>query len=310
MNTQSDAMHESSVESQAIAPALVISPARRMYWSVRRELWENRSIYLAPLAVAAVFLFGFLISLSTLPDRVRALSGLDPAKQRAAIEHPYIVAEGLIMVTAFVVALYYCLEALHGERRDRSILFWKSLPVSDLTTVFSKASILVILQLLAFAVTVAMQLIMLLLSTAVLAGSGLSAAPLWREVAFFPRSWGLLYHLLTVHTLWYAPMYAWLLLVSAWARRAAFVWAVLPPLAVAVVEKIAFNTSHFAEWVGYRFSGPQAYAVIVPGGMTMDPMMSLGLGSFLSTPGLWTGLIVAAAFLAGAVRLRRDRGPI
>jgi ABC-2 type transport system permease protein len=309
MNTQSNTVHESPLATQVAAPA-VISPARLMYWSVRRELWENRSIYLAPLGVAAVFLFGFLISLVGLPHRMRALSALDPAKQHAAIQQPYIVAEGLIMVTAFIVAIYYCLEALHGERRDRSILFWKSLPVSDLTTVLSKASILVILQLLAFAITAGTQLIMLLLGSAVLVGNGMSTAALWKEVAFFPGSLGLLYHLVTVHTLWYAPIYAWLLLVSAWARRAAFVWAVLPPLAIAVVEKIAFNTSHFAEWVGYRFSGPQHYAFIVPGGMAMDPMASLGLGEFLSTPGLWTGLIVAAAFLAGAVRLRRYRGPV
>ena len=59
--------------------------------------------------------------------------------------------------------MFYCLDALYGERRDRSILFWKSLPVSDLTTVLSKASIpIVVLPLLTFAVTVATQLIMLL----------------------------------------------------------------------------------------------------------------------------------------------------
>ena len=310
MNTQSNTMHESPLESQTIAPAAVISPARRMHWAVQRELWENRWIYIAPLAVAAVFLVGFLISLVTLPHRMRALSALDPAKQQAAIEQPYLVAEGLIMTTAFIIAIFYCLEALHGERRDRSILFWKSLPVSDLTTVLAKASIPLLLQGLAFAITVAAQWIMLLLSTAVLAGSGLSAAPQWTQLSLFQRWLGLGYHLLTVHALWYAPIYAWLLLISAWARRAAFIWAVLPPLAIGVVEKIAFNTSHFADWVGYRFSGPQPVGLKMPSGMTMDPMMSLGLGNFLSTPGLWTGLIVAAAFLAGAVRLRRYRGPI
>ena len=68
MNTQSNAMPESPLESQVIAPA-VISATRRMYWSVRRELWENRSIYIAPLAVAALILFGFLISMIHLPAK-------------------------------------------------------------------------------------------------------------------------------------------------------------------------------------------------------------------------------------------------
>src|SRR5437016_3381692 len=125
MSTHSHAMPESPVESQVGAPA-VISATRPMYWSVRRELWENRSIYVAPLAVAAVFLFGFLISLMALPHKIRDLSALDPAEQRAAIEVPYEMAAGLIMGAAVIVGLFYSLDALYGERRDRSILFWKS----------------------------------------------------------------------------------------------------------------------------------------------------------------------------------------
>ena len=93
------------------------------------------------------------------------------------------------MLTTFVVGVFYCLDALHGERRDRSILFWKSLPVSDLTTVLSKASIpLVVLPLLTFAITVVTQWIMLLLSSAVLLGSGLSVATLWTQLSLFQMS--------------------------------------------------------------------------------------------------------------------------
>ena len=104
------------------------------------------------------------------------------------------------MATTFIVGIFYCLDALHGERRDRSILFWKSLPVSDLTTVLSKASIpLVVLPLLTFAITVATQWIMLLLSSAVLLASGLSVATLWTQLPLFQMSLMLLYHLVTVH---------------------------------------------------------------------------------------------------------------
>jgi len=309
MNTQSNAIPESPLESQVIAPA-VISATRRMYWSVRRELWESRSIYIAPLAVAAVILFGFLISTIGLPHKMRALSALDPMQQHELIEQPYSFAALLIMGTTFIVGVFYCLDALHGERRDRSVLFWKSLPVSDLTTVLSKASIpLVVLPLLTFAITVATQLIMLLLSIAVLLGSGLSVATLWTQLSLFQMSLMLLYHLLTVHALWYAPIFGWLLLVSGWARRAAFLWAVLPVLAIGVVEKIAFNTSHFAALLGSRVGGGAEAVAFAPGSV-LDPMTQLTLGKFLSSPGLWIGLAVAAAFLAAAVRLRRYQGPI
>src|SRR5437660_9233247 len=139
------------------------------YWSMRRELWENRSIYIAPLIVAAVVLFGFLVSTIGMPERRRAVLLLDPAKQRALIGQPYDVAAMMLIFTAFIVGVFYCLDALHGERRDRSILFWKSLPVSDVTTVLSKASVpLVILPLTIFGIIVLVQFLMLLWSSAIL----------------------------------------------------------------------------------------------------------------------------------------------
>src|SRR2546423_1813263 len=202
-----------------------------------------------------LLLLGFLISAINLPHSMRAVLALDPALQRAAIEKPYDIAAILTMLTAFIVGVFYCLDALHGERRDRSILFWKSLPVSDLTTVLSKASIpLVVLPVLVFAIIVATQLIMLLVATAVLLGNGVSAATLWSQLPLIQMSLALLYGL-TVIALWHAPIYGWLLLVSGWARRTTFLWAGLPPLALCVVEKIAFNTSYFASLLKYRLIG-------------------------------------------------------
>jgi ABC-2 type transport system permease protein len=302
MNTQLNAVAE-SFGSQRISAE---RPATQLLlWSVRRELWENRSIYIAPLAVSVVMLFGFLIA------TIGHAMSMDPARRAAALAEPNNFAALVIMGTAFIVGVFYSLEALHGERRDRSILFWKSLPVSDLTTVLSKAIIpLVILPLVSFALTVATQWIMLLLSTAVLLGSGLSIAPLWAHMPFFQMWLMLLYHLVAVHVLWYAPMYGWLLLVSGWARRAAFLWAALPWLAIGVVEKIAFNTTHFASWVGYRFSGDAAGGSFMGDNGAMDPLMHLTPGKFLITPGLWIGLAFFATCIVATARLRRCQGPI
>jgi len=114
MNTQSNAVPESLLGSQGIAPA-AMSATRPMYWSVRRELWENRSIYIAPLAVASITLFGFLIA-----TMGRAMSEANLAQQRVVLEEPFQFAMGVIMTTAFIVGIFYSLDALHGERRDRS----------------------------------------------------------------------------------------------------------------------------------------------------------------------------------------------
>jgi ABC-2 type transport system permease protein len=309
MNTQSSAMPATSTESQAMAP-VAISETRRLYWSIRREMWESRSIYIAPLAMAAIFLLGFLLSLFHLPAKMREALTLDAAQQHRLIEQPYDYVALLVMGTAFVVGLIYSLEALHGERRDRSILFWKSLPVSDLTAVLSKASIpIVILPLMSFGITVAVQFVMLLLSTVVLGAAGVDVGPLWREVAFFSSAPLLLYHLVTVHMLWYAPIYGWLLLVSSWARRMVFVWAALPIVAIGVVEKIAFGTSNIVASLMNRLNGgPEAE--MVQGRFPMDPQTHLTPGHFLISGSLWIGLALTAAFLAGAVRMRRHRGPI
>jgi len=309
MNTPSNVPPAPPLESRVAAPPIKAANDL-MYWSIRRELWENRSLTIAPLAVAAFALFILLMTAFGLPHKMRNLPTLEAPKRHAAVVSPFTVAPTVIMVTTILVGIFYSLDALYGERRDRSILFWKSLPVSDTTTVLSKTTIpVVVLPLLAFAITVATQVAMLLLSSAVLLGSGMSAGTLWSHLPLF-HMWRILFlHLVAGHGLWYAPIYGWLLLVSAWARRAPFLWAGLPLLAIGAVEKIAFNTSYFAAILQHRMlGGPSASGSTT--GMSMDAMTPYTLGELLGSPGLWIGLAIAAAFLAGAVRLRRYRGPI
>jgi ABC-2 type transport system permease protein len=304
MNTQSNAMQESSLGSQGIAP---FSATRPFFWSVRREFWENRLIYLVPLAAAAIFLVGFLINLVSLRYHMHGVWFLDPAQQRRALGLPHEMSAALIMGTAMIVGIFYSLDALYGERRDRSILFWKSLPVSDLTAVLSKMTIpLVIIPVLSYAVAIVTQFIMLLLSSVVLLGSGASIATLWIQEPFLRQSLTLFYHMLTVHGLWYAPLYGWLFLVSAWAPRAPLIWAVLPPFVICGVEKIAFNTTYFLSLLKVRLTGPPDPEMP----RNADFMSTLIPHHFFSQPGLWIGLAIAAAFLAATVRLRRYRSPI
>jgi ABC-2 type transport system permease protein len=281
---------------------------RRLYWEVRRELWESRSVYLVPVAVAALIVVGFGLGLVHLPDRLRAAAALDALHRQAALERPYVMAALLLMFATVVVGIFYCLEALYGERRDRGILFWKSLPVSDTTAVLAKASVpILILPLLTFVVTVATQAIMLFLASARLIGTGLSP---WSQLSFGQMSTILLLHLVLVHGLWYAPFWAWLLLVSAWSRRAPFLWATLPPLAVGIVEKIAFDTSNFVTFLGHRLMGVPRATGSAGEPTTMASIMPGSPGEFLASPGLWLGLALTAALLWAAVRLRRHRGPV
>ena len=284
-----------------------------MYWSVRRELWESKSIYIAPIAAAALSAIACSVSALRLPERLRAAAPLDPGQQVGIIEGPFDLAGLLIMGVTFLVALFYSLDALHGERRDRSILFWKSLPVSDLTTVLAKASIpMLLLPVLTFGVTCVTQAVVLMVSRAALAGSGVHAEAAWDHFSFWHMEGMLLYHLIGIHGLWYAPFYGWLILVSAWAKRLPILWATLPPIALGLFEKIAFNTSYFAALIGAHFdsSPARSNSAIGASAMSMDALTSPSPSEFLTSLGLWVGLMLTALFLAMAVRLRRQRGPI
>jgi ABC-2 type transport system permease protein len=309
MNTQSNCMSE-CFEAPVIAPS-AMSATRPLYWSIRREVWENRSVYVAPLAVAAVLLLAFLIA-----SIGKAVVTPDPAGKVAVLSEPISFAATLLMLTTFIVGAIYCLDALHGEGRDRSILFWKSLPISDLTTVLSKASIpLVVLPLLCFVIVLATQVVMLELSTLVLVISGIRPATLWAGLPLFQMEVVLLYSL-TVLALQYAPLYCWLLLISGWARRATILWAVLPPLAIGVGENITFHTSYFGSLLKDRLFGfaADAFDFKAQGHVLTGPqfisLTQLTPGKVLGSPGLWIGLGLAAVFLAAAARLRRYREPI
>jgi ABC-2 type transport system permease protein len=296
----------------AAEPTAKTRDVRPFYWSVRREIWENRSIYLGPLLFAGFVLLGLCFRLHDLPERRRAALLLEPAKAKGAIEMPYDAAIGMLVVAAFLIGAFYCLDALYGERRERSILFWKSLPVSDLTTVLSKIAIpLVVLPIICMVLSLCVHLMWLLVSSIVLLIGGVSPATTFAHVPLFQLWIAMIYSWLAV-VLWHAPIYAWLLLVSSWARKAPFLWAVLPFVAMGIFERVAFGSQYVTSFVRYRVVGwfYQAMVVTPHGTSTADPLADLTPGRFLATPGLWLGLLFAAACLFGAVRLRRYRGPV
>ena len=314
MTTPPNPIPENPAEGQA-SPAALMSATRPFYWSVRREVWENRSIYIAPLAAAGLAMFGFFIGLFWLP-RGHMQGHESSAHDFLMMVMPYGHTAWLLLIAAFVVGVFYSLDALYGERRDRSILFWKSLPVSDLTAVLSKASIpLVVLPALVFVIGVATNLVMFLISTAVLLLSGINPLTLWRELPLVQVELVLLYGVIVL-ALGQAPLFAGLLLISGWARRTAFLWAILPPLAICFFEKLVFRTMHFAHLLVYLVTGgaTNAFSFRTPSGTPVDPhfipLAQITPGRFLSSPGLWIGLAFAAVFLAAAVRLRRYREPI
>ena len=308
MTSPSDAIDEPVVAPQDAAATF--SRKRLFYWSVRRELWENRSVYLAPLVMAGFGLVGVLLSTITLPHYLRAIA--DGTAKAGKLMGPYSFLAFSVMLIGFFVAAFYSLGALHGERRDRSILFWKSLPVSDLVTVLSKAAIpMAVVPVVTFAIIFAAQSFVALWSTLVSLVNGISPTVLWSHLDL-TTMWVVLPYGLIVNALWQAPVFAWFILVSGWARRTPILWAVGPFAAPALVEAGAHRTSHIGQFIGERVFGgfAEAYSIKGDGGDTIHYISQLNPARTFSLPDLWLGLAAAAAMLTAAVWLRRRREPI
>ena len=308
MNTQSHAVSGSAVEAQKVA-FLKVPALRPLYWSIRREFWEHRWLYVAPIVIAGVALLAFIFG-ATAGIWIKRLS-LNHPNHLADPQGPYDIVSGLMMGVVILGGVFYSAEALQGERRDRSILFWKAMPVSDTTTVLAKASIpLIFLPLIAIGVAIATHILMLLVSSIILTASGQGAGTMWAHLSVF-RMWMLMsYHILTNHALWPFPIYCYLLLVSAWSRRAPLLWAALPIVAISGVEKLVTRTSHFLTMLGSRLIGDAPTIVHSHADMfPTNPMTHLTMGTFLASSGLWLGLLVSAIFLIAAIRVRRYQGP-
>jgi len=113
-------------------------------------------------------------------------------------------------------------------------------------------------------------------------------------------------------TLWHAPTYGYLLLVSAWANRATLLWAAIPLFSIAILERIVFHTSYFHRWIRYRVIGGVQMAFDTHGANhgAMLRLSQITPGRLLLSPGLWTGLVFVVAMVFAVVRMRRYREPI
>ncbi len=290
----------------SVETAKTVNAPRPFYWSIRRELWEHRSILFAPATVAAAII---VVAIARINYFTLLIENGYKGPNLAILM--FLVAASLVIITATLTGIFYSLDALLSERRDRSVLFWKSLPVSDRTTVLSKAIIpMAVLPAVAFAVTLAMHILLVLVLSVGLLIFRQPLSSLWSQLPFFQIQAFVLYVIVTC-TLWFAPIYGWLLLVSSISRRAALVWAVVPLVAAVGLERFAFRSEYVGRWLLYRLAGGvQAafhYATQQHGEIGLKDATPV---FYLASPGLWMGLAAFAIFVFLCIRIRRFQGPI
>lgn len=308
------------------APAAAPRPVRPFYWSVRRELWENRSLFIAPLVVGALAVLALLARAVFQPLDFQAFAAVTPEQLGGLAAFFYAAIAWALSFVMHITVFFYLLDALQGERKDRSVLFWKSMPVSDTTTVLSKLfTALIVSGAIVVVVSIVTVLAMLLVLSVLMLIGGANPLPLWGNLQLVQMIAAVIYWQMIAIVLWYAPVAAWLLLVSAWAKRITILWAALPPLAVAVVERVVLNTHHVQDMLNYRLNDPVVAAFMKNSrghGLTIGSEGVHGTGlpdhvaqtldpvAFFSNPWLWVGLVVAAGLVAAAIWMRRYREPL
>jgi ABC-2 type transport system permease protein len=283
-------------------------------WLVRREFWENRAIWIQPLVIAAALtlaaLFGKvdIAELST-PDQAHVVGSLA------------LFAFGIVFfVSMNIYSTWYLIDCLHADRKDRSILFWKSLPISDTATVLSKlfTGLIAIPLVFFLAADVCTLLIAFIISVRARSTFG---ASLWQPDLWLQLQ-ALWLYLIVTTAIWYLPIAGYFLAVSAWAKRAVMLWTILPPLALYLLERWFFGTNvvwallrdRTLDYLPVAFndaSGHGAWITTQIDNNTITMPSSVWRlvdpAGFVSSPATWVGIVVGIAFIVAAIQFRQRR---
>jgi ABC-2 type transport system permease protein len=291
------------------------------YTLIRREFWEHRSLWMAPLAVTGLLLLGALFTHGAMQiDPNDTGEWLDPQIRTLV----FSLAQWGLTIPHYLVMLlvlnFYLLDCLYAERKDRSILFWKSLPVSDGVTVASKMFVGCIVVPLG---TYALALVTDLLFTAIWdLRAVLAHSPglvLWDTTAFL-KTQALMFLGLVISILWYAPFLGVFVLASAWVRRNVLMWVTVVPLLVIIFERVAFGTHRISDFLAYRGDG--IWGDLHLESVVLGSLTGVGRAAIAALPtiydrvriapaftniDLWLGILFTVACAYAAARIRRYR---
>ena len=297
---------------------------------LRREIWEHRSIWITPAAVTtittllaiamviAVAAFGEIfnpdiekIADATLPEPVR----------RAALAGFLLGNTSVFLIAMWFLAIFYCLDAMYAERKDKSILFWRSLPITDAETVISKLlTVFIAIPVATLAAVIVSHLLNLIIVSIWLAGEGANPMRfIWGAVPLFD-TWAAVTTLLLATPIWMAPLLGWFLFISAWAKRGPLLRATLPIAILPILEYILFKSWTLGEAILTRLSifMMPIFDLRLNHGFDEDDLQAmlsenislvswLDYSRFLTSFEVWAGLFVCGLFATAAIYMRRYR---
>jgi ABC-2 type transport system permease protein len=309
----------------------------RMLALIRREYWENKgALRTTPLVIGGIYIALMLMSffttaqidaeLYTTKDMLRKVIAETTPEMRGEIMYQILLGSSVLFTVALnFVVFFYLLGSLFDDRKDRSILFWKSLPASDTLTIGSKLlTAMVLAPLTFFVVLIVTHVLMAAIGSIMILAVDGNPWEVFISVVNPFRAWGLIAASWMANAVWSLPLYGWLLLVSAFAPRVPLLFATLPPLVfsvlqtwieflrtftlknnvVGIIKDWFFNTP--AILTAEVEDGQGRIALGVPLTSDFDHAVTLAnMFDRLFSAQMLGGLVIAAVFLAGALWLRR-----
>ncbi|MDH5499815.1 MAG: hypothetical protein OEY72_01785, partial [Gammaproteobacteria bacterium] len=274
---------------------------------LKRELWEHRAIYVTPLVIAlviavmsvtgqvAISAFDQVVDLAIL-----GASNLGEAERKHAITVLMISVSVLFVFAMWILTIFYTLDCLYAERKDKSILFWRSMPVTDAETVISKLiTSLLVIPLVTFVVLAITQIVVLTISSIWVSIRGADAGHLIWAAAPLTENWTATLIFLLALPLWLSPFIGWFLLVSAYTKRSALLVGFLPIILLPMFEKMLVGTKMFSTAIFVRsgqmplFHGLDTFGLWddnseqlnALGRSGLSLLSMIDLGGFLTSPG-------------------------
>ena len=294
---------------------------------IRRELWEHRAIYVTPLVISAIVTLGTLTTLMFAGEFQKeldlAIFGAQniagDMERKAVLTGFFVSSSWLFLLGLGILTIFYALDSLYAERKDKSILFWRSLPITDAETVVSKLlTAVVVIPLITLAAIIVTHLVNLVTSSIWVSLKGGDAGHLvWGSVALVDN-WVAAFVVIFASVIWMSPFIGWFLFVSAWTKRSPLLMAFMPLAVIPLIELIFLRSAVFAEAVFGRggmmplFRGMDLEAFFDEERMQVNSesvrlLAHLDLGKFLTSPSVWAGIAVCGLLTAAAVYVRRYR---
>lgn len=295
---------------------------------MRRELWEHRALYITPIVIAVVVSVMSLtgnLSIGGIEhiDMVMVfVSNMAENTREAALNGIMIALSSMFIFAMGILTIFYALDALYAERKDRSILFWRSMPLTDFETVLSKLlTAILLVPLLTYAFIILTHIIVLIIISVWV---GIRGGDIWHliwSVAPFFDNWLATLVFLLALQIWMSPFIGWFLFVSAFSKRSPLLIASLPLVMLPLFEKMLFNSTVFVDAIFVRsikmplFDGLDNMELLFQEGegfeLTEDVSLSLlsimDIGKYFTSAGFWSGIIVCALFTTAAIYVRRYR---